>query len=347
MPTTLADRMMPVLRRLDAERAHDLALLALRTGLVGGGPADDGRLAVDVLGMRLGNPIGLAAGFDKNAVAVRPLLRLGFGAVEVGTVTRLAQPGNPSPRLFRLAEDAAIINRLGFNNAGAAAMLARLRLLPAGLPVGVNIGLNKIGADPVADYPALVALLAPHAAYVTINVSSPNTPGLRDLQTAAHLTAIVAAIRAAVPEHPPLLVKLAPDLVPEALPEIVAATIAAGVAGLIVSNTTTHRPDTLRSHHAGEAGGLSGAPLMQRSTAMLRQVAELAAGRLALVGVGGVMSGADVLTKLRAGASLVQVYSGFALHGSGWVARLRTELRAALDAAGFATVGEAIGTWER
>ncbi len=336
-----------MLRRLDAERAHNLALLALRTGLAGGGPADDGRLAVNVLGMRLGNPIGLAAGFDKNAVAVRALLRLGFGAIEVGTVTRLAQPGNPPPRLFRLVEDAAIINRLGFNNAGAAEMLARLRKLPVGLPIGANIGLNKTDADPLADYPALVAQLAPYVAYVTINVSSPNTPGLRDLQTAAHLTAIVAAIRAAAPEHPPLLVKLAPDLASEALPEIVAATVTAGISGLIVSNTTTQRPDSLRSRHAGEVGGLSGRPLMQRSTAMLRQVAGLAGGRLTLVGVGGVMSGADVLTKLRAGASLVQVYSGFALHGPGWVARLKAELRTALDAAGFATVGEAIGTWER
>ena len=339
---------MPLLRRLEAERAHRLALLGLRSGLVGTAPAAaDARLAVEVLGMRLGSPIGLAAGFDKNAVAVRPLLRLGFAAVEIGTVTRLPQPGNPPPRMFRLIEDAAVINRLGFNNQGSAAMLARLRALPRGLPLGVNIGLNKIGSDPLVDYPALVAQLAPYVAYVTINVSSPNTPGLRDLQTASHLAAIVAAIRTAVPAHPPLLVKLAPDLAEAALPEIVAASLESGIAGLILANTTVQRPPGLRSRHAQESGGLSGAPLMQRSTAMLRQVALLAGGRLLLVGVGGVMCGADLLEKLRAGAGLVQVYTGFALRGPGWVATLHRELRAALDAAGFATAAEAIGTWER
>ena len=349
MPHTLARAALPLLRRMDAERAHGIALRALRLGLAGAGtPPDPPRLAVQALGRRFANPIGLAAGFDKDAVALRGLARLGFGFVEVGTVTPRPQPGNPRPRIFRLPSDGAVINRLGFNNAGLAAFVRRLAAARAeqggaGLPLGANVGLNKEGAVPERDYPALVAAVAPHVAYVVVNVSSPNTPGLRDLQAAPRLAGILAAIRRAVPAAPPLLVKLAPDLAAGDLPGIVAACIDAGVAGLVVSNTTLARPPGLRGRHAGERGGLSGAPLFAPATAMLAEVARLAAGRLTLIGVGGVADGRQALAKLRAGASLVQIYTGFALHGPALLARLKRELLAAMDAGGFATVADAIG----
>ncbi len=345
MPHLLATAALPLLRLLDAERAHALALRALRLGLVGGGAAapDDPRLAVHVFGHDFTNPIGLAAGFDKDATALSGLMRLGFGFIEAGTVTSRSQPGNPRPRLFRLAADGAVINRMGFNNAGIDAFVRRLAAVRQRVPVGANVGLNKQDAVPERDYPALVAAVAPHAAYVVVNVSSPNTPGLRDLQAAPRLGAILAAIRRAVPDAPPLLVKLAPDLASADLPGIVAACVDAGAAGLVVSNTTLARPGGLRSRHAGEAGGLSGAPLFAPSTAMLAAVARLAAGRLVLIGVGGVATGRQALQKIRAGASLVQLYTGFALHGPALIPRLKRELLAALDADGFAGVADAVG----
>ncbi len=335
---------MPLLRRLDPERAHRLALGALRLGLAGAaaGP-DDPRLAVRAFGRDLANPIGLPAGFDKDAVALRGLMRLGFGFIEVGTVTPRPQPGNPRPRLFRLSEDAAVINRFGFNNAGIAGFAARLAAVPHAVPVGANLGLNKQGALPERDYPALVAAVAGVAEYVVINVSSPNTPGLRDLQGAARLGGILAAVFRAVPRPPPLLVKLAPDLAPGDLPAIVAACCDGGVAGLIVANTTLARPPGLRSRHAGQAGGLSGAPLFAPSTAMLAAVARLAAGRLLLIGVGGVASGRQALTKIRAGATLVQVYTALALQGPALLPRLRRELAQALAEDGLAGITDAIG----
>ncbi len=344
MPHRFATAALPLLHRLDAERAHGLALRALQAGLLGGqGAPDDARLAVRALGRDFANPIGLAAGFDKDAVALPGLMRLGFGFIEAGTVTPRRQPGNPRPRLFRLGIDGAVINRMGFNNGGIDAFVRRLAAVRQRVPVGANVGLNKQDALAERDYPALVAAVAPYAAYVVINVSSPNTPGLRDLQAAPRLGGILAAIRRAVPGAPPLLVKLAPDLAPADLPEIVAACIAHGVAGLVISNTTLARPPGLRSPHAAEIGGLSGAPLFAPSTAMLAAVARLAAGRLTLIGVGGICSGRQVLQKLRAGASLVQLYTGFALHGPALIPRLKRELLAALDADGFACVADAIG----
>jgi len=343
MTPALANLAMPLLRRLDAERAHGLALRALRAGLAGQAAAADPRLASRVLGMELPNPIGLAAGFDKDGAALAALMRLGFGAIEVGTVTPLPQPGNPRPRLFRLSEDRAIINRMGFNNAGVAALLARLPQQPHQVPLGVNVGLNKSAADPLRDYPALIAAVAPRADYVVINVSSPNTRGLRDLQAPRRLAGILAAIHTATPKIPPLLVKLAPDLAAGDLPDIVAACLDGGAQGLIVANTTIARPHTLRSRHAAQPGGLSGAPLLAASTAMLAQVARISRGRLVLVGAGGIASGADVLAKLRAGASFVQLYTAFALHGPSLLPRLQRELLAAMDAAGHATVTDAIG----
>ena len=347
MTPMLASVLTPALRCLDAERAHRLAILAIRLGLAGrDGDVDDPALAMRALGLRFANPIGLAAGFDKGAVAVRGLSRLGFGFVETGTVTPRAQAGNPAPRVFRLEADQAVINRYGMNNEGLAAYVARLAALPRrrGVPVGANVGINKEGADPDRDYPALVAAVAPHADYVVINVSSPNTPGLRDLQGEVALRRILAAVAAGVPVRPPLLVKVAPDLSEAGLEAVVEAAVAHGVDGLIVANTTIARPSSLVSAAAAQAGGLSGAPLMGPSTAMLARAHRLAAGRLVLIGCGGVSSGRDVLEKLRAGASLVQVYTAFAYAGPALVGRMKRELGVALRREGFATVGEAVGS---
>jgi len=344
MTPALASALLPVLRWIDPEQAHGLALQGLRLGLAGRATApDDARLAMSALGLGFANPIGLAAGFDKNAVALAPLARLGFGFVEAGTVTPRPQPGNPRPRLFRLAEDRAVINRMGFNNAGIDAYVARLAATPRVVPIGANIGINKDNADPERDYPALVAAVAPHADYVVINVSSPNTPGLRDLQSEARLRGILQAIAAAVPRHPPLLVKLAPDLAPEGLAAVVETAVDAGVAGLILTNTTISRPPGLRSPQLTQAGGLSGAPLRDLATAMLTRAARAAAGRLVLIGVGGIATGADVLTKLRAGASLVQVYTAFAYDGPALLGRLKQELLAAMTQQGFDTIADAVG----
>ncbi len=342
MNPVFASAFMPLLRLIDAETAHGVALRALRLGLGGSAEVSDPRLAVHAMGLSFRNPLGLAAGFDKNAEALTPLARLGFGLVEAGTVTPRPQPGNPKPRLFRLTEDRAVINRMGFNNGGIDVYLANLARRPRDVPVGGNIGINKENADPERDYPALVQALARHVDYIVVNVSSPNTPGLRDLQNEARLRSILAAIQNDAPEHPPLLVKIAPDLSPEGVAAVVETCVAGGVAGLIVSNTTLARP-RLRSPQATQAGGLSGAPLMAKSTEMLKLAARQAAGRLVLVGVGGVSTGADILTKLRAGASLVQVYSALAYEGPALVPRLLRELLAALDAAGFANVEAAIG----
>ena len=336
---------MPLLARTDPERAHRLAITALRLGLAGrDGEADDPALAVDVLGLRFRNPVGLAAGFDKDAMALRGLRRLGFGLVEAGSVTPRPQAGNPRPRVFRLPEDGAVINRYGLNNRGIEAFVARLAALPRGdVPVGANLGINKEGADPERDLPALVAAVAAHADYAVINVSSPNTPGLRDLQGEARLSAILQAIAAGAPRRPPLLVKVAPDLPEGGLEAIVESAVRHGAQGLIVSNTTVARPDSLRSRWAAEAGGLSGRPLRDASTRLVARAYRLAAGRLAIVGCGGVSTGADVLDKIKAGASLVQLYTAFSLRGPAVVPRIKRELSAALRREGFARVGDAVG----
>ncbi len=345
MTPALASLAVPLMRLMDPERAHRLALRALAAGLVGADRStDDPALAIDVLGLRLRNPIGLAAGFDKDAVALTPLARLGFGFVEAGTVTPRPQAGNPTPRLFRLTEDGAVINRMGFNNAGLATYLANLKRYTRGaVPVGANVGINKDGAEPERDYPALIAAVAPHADYVVINVSSPNTPGLRDLQSEARLRAILQAVNAAVPSHPPLLVKIAPDLSDAGLESVVETCIAASVQGLIVSNTTIARPPNLRSGEARQAGGLSGRPLLAPSTRVLASAARLARGRLVLIGVGGIFSAADALQKIRAGASLVQLYTGFAYEGPALIGRLRRDLPGLLAQQGFPTIADAIG----
>jgi dihydroorotate dehydrogenase len=345
MTPAIASSLLPLLRWIDPERAHGLALAALRLGLAGQASAtDDAVLAIETLGRGFSNPIGLAAGFDKDAVAVGALMRLGFGFVETGTVTPRPQLGNPRPRLFRLDADQAVINRMGFNNAGLDAYLARLARCPRGsVGLGANVGINKEGADPERDYPALIAAVAPLADYAVINVSSPNTPGLRDLQGEAQLRAILRAVADEVPHRPPLLVKIAPDLGNEALAAIVETCVAEGVQGLIVSNTTIARPSDLRSPLTHEPGGLSGAPLFRLSTAVLARAFLLARGRLVLIGVGGVSNGEQAMTKIRAGATLVQLYTGFVFGGPALIPRLKRELAAALRAEGFTRVAEAVG----
>ena len=341
----VADLATAALRLLEPETAHNAAIAALRLGLAGRQrvPADP-RLAMPAFGRTIALPIGLAAGFDKNAAALAGLSRLGFGFVEAGTVTRRPQPGNPKPRLFRLEDDGALINRMGFNNLGIEGFAARLARADRALTaLGANLGINKEGADPLADYPALVAAVAPHADYVAINVSSPNTPGLRDLQAADRLAAILDAIRAAVPNAPPLFVKLAPDLDEAALPELVDMAIGRAVAGLIVSNTTLARPESLHGAARGEAGGLSGAPLFNRATRMLARVRLLAGDRLLLIGVGGVATPEQALAKFRAGASLVQVYTAFVYQGPSLLPRLAAGLSALLDQYVAATLAELVG----
>ena len=345
MTPATASALLPILHRLDPEKAHNLALWALRLGLIGGIAAtDDPMLGIDALGLRFPNPVGLAAGFDKNAVAIAPLMRLGFGFVETGTVTPRPQIGNPRPRLFRLDADRAVINRLGFNNHGLAAYLSRVAARPrrSGI-LGCNVGINKEGADPERDYPALVAALVPHADYLVINVSSPNTPGLRDLQGEARLRGILQAIAQSVQLRPPLLVKIAPDLSPGALEALVEICVEYAVQGLIISNTTVSRPGSLRSQWQSEAGGLSGAPLFSLSTSILARAYLLSRGRLILIGVGGISSGRDALEKLRAGATLVQLYTGLVFSGPALIPRLKDELVAGLREAGLSDVRQAIG----
>jgi dihydroorotate dehydrogenase len=345
MTPAVASAVLPLLRRMDAEHAHDLALRALRLGLAGrDGTPDDPSLAITILGRRFPNPIGLAAGFDKNASAVAGLARLGFGFVETGTVTPRPQPGNPRPRLFRLERDRAVVNRMGFNNRGLDAYVRNLaENAKRSVPLGANVGINKEGADPDRDYPALIAAVAPHVDYAVINVSSPNTPGLRDLQTDERLRAILRAVTA-VPNRPPVLVKIAPDLADETVAAIVTTCVAEGVEGLVVGNTTISRPPDLRSPSAFEAGGLSGPPLFSLATRVLARAYQFANGRLVLIGVGGVSSGADALTKIRAGASLVQLYTAFAYDGPALIPRIKRELTAALREAGFARIQGAIGS---
>jgi dihydroorotate dehydrogenase len=350
MTPSLASLLMPLMRGMDPERAHDLALRALRLGLAGSDRSpDDPILATRVLGSSFRNPIGLAAGFDKSAVAVDALMRLGFGFVEAGSVTPRPQIGNPKPRLFRLVEDRAVINRMGMNNQGIAPFRERIAALPRPRPavLGINIAINKEGAAPLTDYPALYAEVAALADYVAVNVSSPNTPGLRDLQGEKQLSDILAALaatRAAQPgAKPPILVKIAPDLAAEAIEPIVEAAVAHGMDGLIVSNTTISRPG-LRSAHAGETGGLSGPPLRALSTDLLRRVAKLARPRgLTLIGCGGVGSGADAYEKLRAGADLVQLYAAFAYDGPALIPRIKRELAALLRRDGVRNVAEIVG----
>jgi dihydroorotate dehydrogenase len=344
----LYDLAFPLIRCLDPETAHGLVLRALSMGL---GPAnrtpDDPILASRLFGLDFPNPMGMAAGFDKNAEVWRPLLRMGFGFVEIGSVTPRPQAGNPRPRLFRLSEDRAVINRMGFNNDGMEAAARNLAGAHPGI-VGVNIGKNKDTADPVADYVACAGRLGPLADYMVVNVSSPNTPGLRALQDKTQLMAIVDAVsetlaKACPAGAPPLLVKIAPDLTGEDCEDIAQLALESPVSGLIVSNTTIERPDSLKSRRREETGGLSGAPLFDRSTQLLSDMYRLTGGKLPLIGVGGISSGRDAYKKIRAGAALFQLYTGFVYQGPLLINRIKGELTSLLREDGFDKMESAIG----
>ena len=330
------------LRRLDPETAHGLTLKALTVGLAPAAPADDPALAASVAGLQLPNPIGLAAGFDKNAKAPAALLRAGFGFVECGTVTPRPQAGNPRPRLFRLPEDGAVINRLGFNNQGLDTFAARLKARPRGV-VGANIGANKDTADRAADYVAGLRALWGLPDYFTANISSPNTPGLRDLQARSALDDLLgrlAEARAALGGGTPLFLKIAPDIDDLAARDIVESATAHGIDALIVSNTTVARPESLRSAAKSETGGLSGKPLSEPSTQLLARIRQMAP-QLPLIGVGGIASGADAYAKIRAGASAVQLYTALIYEGPALITRLKRELLERLRADGFRSLSEA------
>ncbi len=345
----LHDLATSLLRRLPAETAHHAALRAMALGWGPKRSAERPRLAQTLWGRRFPNPLGLAAGLDKDAEAHEGFLAAGFGFVEVGTLTPKPQIGNPLPRLFRLAEDRGVINRMGFNNCGIAEAAERLaaRDRRRGI-VGINIGKNKDQTDAVTDYVVGVAALGPLADYLTVNVSSPNTPGLRALQAKAPLIELVDAVKAqrdrlGLADPPPILVKVAPDLSAEERRAIAEVALERRLDGLIVSNTTISRPDDLISPNRKEAGGLSGRPLRPLALAALADFHKLTQGRLPLIGVGGIESGLDAYQRIRAGASLVQVYSALIYQGPGLIPRLLDELEALLDRDGFATVAEAVG----
>ena len=339
----------PALFLLDPERAHGLAIAALKL-LPPGKPAPDGgSLAIRVAGLSFPNPLGMAAGFDKNAEVPDALLGVGFGFAEVGSITPLPQAGNPKPRMFRLVEDRGVINRLGFNNEGADAALRRLTRRTGqsqGKPgiVGINIGANKDSADRIADYVAMTKVMAPLASYLAVNISSPNTPGLRALQDEAALTGLLDAVLAARgPSQVPVFLKVAPDLTPADIDAISRIAIDKGLAALIVSNTTISRPP-LRSRYAGESGGLSGAPLRELAQQRLRDFRKASGGAIPLVGVGGIASAEDAWARIRAGASLVQIYSAMAFDGPDIARRIVGGLERLMKRDGFASIAEAVGS---
>lgn len=347
----------PFLWRLDPEKAHRLSILALKLvpsqWFSQGAP--DQILEQSLWGMAFKNPIGLAAGYDKNAEVVRPLFELGFGFVEVGGVTLRPQSGNPQPRLFRLTEDQAVINRMGLNSAGVELVAKSLEAqqscnLPG--PFFVNLGLNKDSRSPASEYAELAGKMAPFANVLTLNVSSPNTPGLRALQETSKLMDIVGAVRGALAASesstaPVLLIKIAPDLSDEDLSDLAQFSINQKIDGLVVSNTTVARPNSLRSVHRHEAGGLSGKPLFEASTEVLRKMYEWTDGEIPIIGVGGVSTGADAYAKIRAGASLVQLYSALVYEGPSLVSRVSQDLANHLKSDGFASIADAVGADHR
>ena len=325
---------------IEPERAHEISLRALESGVYAADKPDDPRLRHTLFGLDFPNPLGMAAGFDKDARVPAALLSLGFGFTEIGTVTPLSQPGNPRPRVFRLIRERGVINRLGFNSGGHQAALARLAKRPTGI-VGVNIGANKDSADPIEDYVLGVRCFAGVADYFTVNISSPNTPGLRDLQAPDRLDALLARVMAerdAQAQRRPVLVKLAPDIHDDDLPRVVETLTRRGVDGIILSNTTIAREGIPDSAYRGEAGGLSGRPLFQRATRMLARVHKLTDGRLPLIGVGGIDSGEAALAKIRAGASLIQLYTGLIYEGPGLLADIKRVLLRHMEATGAATL---------
>ena len=343
----------PFLRLLDPETAHATAIRALRCGLVPRPrPRTYGVLGCTLWGLDFDSPVGLAAGFDKDALVVDAMLARGFGFVEVGTVTPRPQIGNPRPRVFRLTRDGAAINRLGFNSTGSQAVAARLGARKRAGIVGVNIGPNAETADAVADYRSGARCFAHLADYLVINVSSPNTPGLRALQTRDALDELLPAVRDALAREgragaPPLLLKIAPDVDAEGLDDVADVALAQGVDGIIATNTTLARPDSLIEQRRDEAGGLSGRPLFALSTAVLGGLYRRTGGKIPLIGVGGVETGRDAYLKIRAGASLVQLYTALIFDGPGLVASITGELAALIEADGFAKLADAVGADHR
>jgi dihydroorotate dehydrogenase len=355
---TLYPLARPFLRLIEPETAHRLTIGALKLGLVRGAKApDDPILATRVFDIDFPNPIGLAAGFDKDAEVPDAMLALGFGFAEAGTVTPRPQPGNSGKRLFRLDEDEAVINRFGFNSQGLAAFTERLaerkREGRQGI-VGANVGKNRESTDAAADYAAGVEAVAGFADYIVVNLSSPNTPGLRALQAREEMEELIVRVlearRRAAPDRtrqPPLLAKVGPDLGEHELRDIAEVAVKNGIDGLIIGNTTVDRPPYLRSAERNAQGGLSGKPLMAPSTACLAAMYQYCRGSIPIIGCGGVASGADAYAKIKAGASLVQLYSAMVFQGPGLANRIKRELAALLRADGFTSVAEAVGSGNR
>ncbi len=343
----LRDRIgLGLLHRLEPERAHGVALWALRSGLAPlPGEITSSRLRTKLAGLSLPNPVGLAAGFDKNAMALGPLSRAGFGFLEVGAITPRPQPGNPRPRLFRLSEDRGVINRFGFNNEGMEAAAVRLARRPKGTVIGLNLGANKDSADRADDFARVLAACGAYLDFATVNVSSPNTEKLRDLQGGAALRALlqgVMAVRDELERPIPVFLKIAPDLLDEELTEVAEVAQKANVDAFIATNTTLSR-DGLKSAYAQEAGGLSGAPLFERATQVLARLSQLTDGKMPLIGVGGISSAEQAFQKILAGASAVQLYSALVYEGLGLVARIAKDLDRLLDEQGYSSVAEAVG----
>lgn len=338
---------LAALRRIDPETAHGLAIRALTSGLVPlPGPVTSARLKTRLAGIDLPNPVGLAAGFDKNGDALSQLPRAGFGFIELGATTPRAQPGNPRPRLFRLTEDRAAINRFGFNNLGMEAMEKRLAKRPRNAVIGLNLGANKDSPDRADDFARVLAHCGRHIDFATVNVSSPNTEKLRDLQGAAALSALLAGVMEArrwLPRPLPVFLKIAPDLTDSDLSEIADVARQAGIDAIIATNTTLDRTG-LHSAYATEKGGLSGAPLFDKSTRVLAQLSHLTQGQIPLIGVGGISTPEQAYAKIRAGASAVQLYTALVYHGLALVPQLAHGLDALLARDGFASVADAVGT---
>lgn len=335
----------PILFLADAERAHLFSLAALKIAPLPDLAKSSKSLQVELAGLSFPNPVGLAAGYDKNAEVAEEILRLGFGFTEVGTLTPLPQAGNPRPRLFRLVEDRGVINRMGFNNDGQAEAILRLKNLPHGVlkgPLGVNIGANKDSEDRLADYVTGVRNMAAYADYLTINISSPNTPGLRALQDKGALDDLLAQAMAARSRDIPIFLKLAPDLEPSDIDDIVEVAMARGVAALIISNTTISRPP-LQSDHATQSGGLSGRPLRDLAQQRLLDFRKASGGRIALIGAGGISSAEDAYARIRAGASLVQIYSALVYEGPGLARKINKGLERLLLRDGFSSIADAVG----
>lgn len=341
---------LKTLHRFDPETAHGLSIKALKSGIVpSAGVFTTPRLATEIAGLSLPNPVGLAAGYDKNAEALKPLSNVGFGFIEVGAATPRAQPGNPKPRLFRLSEDNAIINRFGFNNDGMGVIARRLAKRPKNAVIGLNLGANKDSTNRADDFARVLAHCGDYLDFATVNVSSPNTEKLRDLQGKQALTALLNGVmqaRSGLKEPLPIFLKIAPDLNHDELKDIAEAAMETGVAAIIATNTTLSR-DGLHGPHKDQAGGLSGAPLFEKSTRILAQLSQITDGEIPLIGVGGIGSPQQAYDKICAGASAVQLYSAMVYHGLSLVTDIAKGLNALLARDGFSNIADAVGSKQK